>query len=181
MRGAFCLVLALVVSSTNSETASSLDLDGTIWARAAEQEGIDDPRLLYAIALTESGRGRADGFMRPWPWTLHVPGSGALFFETQQAMLDTLAEKQPADRIDVGPMQVNTAFHMDKVATMAALADFETNVHVGARVLRECLDRHGDLEVGVGCYHSDTPWRAARYATTVMAFYRGLRELEAGG
>jgi hypothetical protein len=177
MRTAFCLVLAL--GALVPSASNALDLDETVWSHAASRAGLDDPVLLYAIALTESGRNTAPGLMQPWPWTLHVPGEGALFFETQEAMLGTLAGKRPADRVDVGPMQVNTAFHMDKVASITALADFETNVHVGAQVLRACLDRHDGLEAAVGCYHSGTPWRARQYASTVLAFYDGLRSLRA--
>ena len=176
-RAVLVLVLSLVLSSTNSEPASSLDLEGTAWARAAERHDIDDARLLYAIALAESGRRTAPGLMQPWPWTLHVPGRGALFFDSHEQLLAELRGKRPDDRIDVGPMQVNTGFHMDKVASMDALSDFETNLDVGARVLRDCLDRHHDLMAGIGCYHSNTRWRAERYARTVLAFLEGLRSL----
>ena len=178
MRIAVPLVLALTL--IGPEGARAIELDGTVWADAATRHGIEDPKLLYAIALTESGRQVRRGWMQPWPWTLHVPGTGVRFFDDQAAMLRVLATKRPDQRIDVGPMQVNTAFHMDKVESMQDLADFATNVHVGAKVLRDCLDRHGSLEAGIGCYHSGTPWRAERYARTVLAFYDGLRQLGAG-
>jgi hypothetical protein len=44
---------------------------------AAEMNVDVDPMDLCSIALQESRRHRPDGYLRQWPWTLHIPAEGA--------------------------------------------------------------------------------------------------------
>jgi len=62
--------------------------------------------VLYAVALTESGRQVASADVyRPWPWTLNVAGQGYFFdsrLEAWQALTDWI--KAGRRSIDIGLM-----------------------------------------------------------------------------
>ncbi|MCX7962000.1 MAG: transglycosylase SLT domain-containing protein [Burkholderiales bacterium] len=72
-----------------------------------------------------------------------------------------------------GLMQVIGRFHLDKLAEHGgepALLDPEVNIQVGARILRDCLRRVGDLEGALRMYAgaaSEEP--GAQYAAKVLA------------
>ena len=62
--------------------------------------------VLYAVALTESGRRVAPADVyRPWPWTLNVAGRG-YFFDSRLAAWQALTDWLQAGRrsIDIGLM-----------------------------------------------------------------------------
>ena len=86
--------------------ALAVDLNGTVWESAARTEGNLDPLLLYAIALTESGRADGEGKIKPWPWALNVEGK-ALFAGTREEAAELL-ETYRGQSVDVGLLQVNT-------------------------------------------------------------------------
>lgn len=164
---AFLLLLLL------SWPAQAIDLKGTIWESAARTEGNLDPLLLYAIALTESGRPDGEGRIKPWPWALNVEGK-ALFAGTREEAV-TLLETYRGRSVDVGLLQVNTRWHGHRVRHPAFLLDPEINLTVGARILKEALDASpGDLTAGIGRYHSSRQHQARRYARTVVRIYQHL-------
>ncbi len=79
-----------------------------------------------------------------------------------------------------GLMQVVARFHPEKLpgpAPERALLDPWTNVHVGTRILREYLDRTGDLEAALQRYGgaADDPERA--YARKVLGELERLRRV----
>jgi len=79
-----------------------------------------------------------------------------------------------------GLMQVVARLHPDKLpgpAAERALLDPWTNIHVGTRILREYLDRTGDLEAGLQRYAgaADDPERA--YARKVLGELERLRRV----
>ena len=129
-------------------------------------------QVLYAIALTESGRRvDANGTFRPWPWTLNVHGQGH-FFSTRQAAETRLRAwlADGEDRIDVGLMQVHWRFHRDALGDPEQALDPVHNLRVAARILQRCLDRHTDAWVAAGCYHAPNHReRAARYRQRAQA------------
>ena len=153
--------------------ALAVDLDGTVWESAARTEGNLDPLLLYAIALTESGRADGEGKIKPWPWALNVEGK-AFFAGTREEAAELL-ETYRGRSVDVGLLQVNTRWHGHRVQDLVHLLDPETNLTVGARILKEALDASpGDLTAGIGRYHSGRQDRARRYARIVVRIYQFL-------
>jgi len=75
--------------------------------------------VLYAVALTESGRRVAPADVyRPWPWTLNVAGRG-YFFDSRLAAWQALTDWLQAGRssIDIGLRQVNWRYHQDRLGT----------------------------------------------------------------
>lgn len=161
-------------------SASAVDLEGTVWDSAARSEGNLDPLLLYAIALTESGRPDGKGGIKPWPWALNVEGK-ALFAATKAEAAELLHTYRGRS-VDVGLLQVNTHWHGHRVDDLEFLLDPEINLTVGARILKEALNASpGDLTAGIGRYHSSQQDRAQRYANTVVRIYQYLLHAQEKG
>ena len=159
-----------------SGAATAFDLTGTAWAEAAAPHRLD-PALLYAIALMESGRPR-DGGLAPWPWTLWLPGRGGVFLASHDQALDTL-QANSGMPIDVGLMQVNLRWHGHRVGRPEELLEPRRNLEIAADILAEDLaTAPGDLELGIGRYHSPTEARARTYGRTVLTIWQRLRQLE---
>ena len=79
-RVARCLALiSLLMLGSSSNLEEESDVIPDSYLKAANAARVP-AALLYAIALTESGRtvDEEHGF-RPWPWTLNIGGSGKVF------------------------------------------------------------------------------------------------------
>ena len=162
-------VAAFLLTTTASK---AVDLTGTDWDRVASTAGLD-PLMLYAVALTESGRASTEGRIAPWPWTLNIDGR-AHFAETREAAA-TLLAKHRGKSVDIGLLQVNTRWHGHRITDVAALLDPAVNLEIGAAILEEALgSAPGDLSAGIGRYHSSRSEHARPYARTVLSFYRFL-------
>lgn len=131
--------------------------------------------LLYSVALAESGRVlESTGTFRPWPWTLNVAGQGAYYpsrTASWAALRSTLSRGERS--VDVGLMQVSWRYHADALASAWRALDPYHNLHVAARILRECARKRGDWWSAVGCYHApNDAARAARYRRRVGRHWR---------
>ena len=133
--------------------------------------------LLYAVALTESGKevDQSSGY-QPWPWTLNVAGNGYFYatrLEAWRALRDWLDQGQRS--IDIGLMQVNWRYHQDRLGTpWQALAPYH-NLRVGADILTSCYAQSHDWWASVGCYHAPGHReRAARYRARVVSQWQRL-------
>lgn len=171
---------ALVLSTALlSSTANAIDLNGTIFDKAAKEHNLD-PLLVYSVALAESASGIGNGFISPWPWTIRAPGL-PFYAKSEEQAKAKLAEflQQYGHYIDVGPMQVNIRWNGHRVSSPADLLNPETNVMVGTEVLSEAIQSSpNDLELGIGRYHSwQNEIRARNYGSRILAIYRNLRDL----
>lgn len=149
---------------------------GSPWQSAAEKYDLD-PIYLYAIALHESRRRRPDGMIRPWPWTLHTPQTGSLYFETYDAALEKLtALLADVTNIDVGLMQINWGWNGRRAPDARTLLEPAANIEIAAQLLREHLNEcEGDLGCAIGRYHSPRRERSVPYAASVLAIVEHLR------
>ncbi len=133
--------------------------------------------LLYAVALTESGKQVASkGVYRPWPWTLNVAGQG-YFFESRQAAWQALTVwlEKGKRSIDIGLMQVNWRYHQVRLGTPWQALDPYFNLRVGAEILQDCYITRQDWWASVGCYHAPTnPQRADRYRRRVLSRWQRI-------
>jgi soluble lytic murein transglycosylase-like protein len=71
-----------------------------------------------------------------------------------------------------GLMQVIPRFHLEKLAGHGgevALLEPEINIHVGAQILREYLDRFGELETALQMYAGALDDPTSQYAAKVLA------------
>jgi hypothetical protein len=135
----------------------------------AELHGIPDSLLLYAIAQQESGRlfDHADRLI-PWPWTLNIEGK-AYYFRSQAEARDSLARwvRLQPKHIGIGLMQITWPYNQHLPWNPLMALDPQINLSLGALILRECFDRHGDWWAAVGCYHSPTRREAESYRQKV--------------
>ena len=108
-----------------------------------------NPWVLRAIAKHESGgKAQARGFNHP---------SNGISLSVSE---------------DWGMMQINTN-HLPKLkafgVTPEQLWDGCTNVFVGAWILRESMNTHGNTWTAIGAYNSPLQWRRAWYAGKIKA------------
>ena len=133
--------------------------------------------VLYAVALTESGRRVAPAELyRPWPWTLNVAGRG-YFFESRQAAWQALMAHLEDGRrsIDIGLMQVNWHYHQKRLGTPWQALDPYHNLRVGAGILQDCYLTRQDWWASVGCYHAPTnSHRADQYRRRVVSRWQRI-------
>lgn len=152
------------------------------WLAAAAKNRLE-PLDLYAVALQESRRFFSDGQLRPWPWTLHTPQEGALYFNNYESAAAKLKELLSAGvrNIDIGMMQVNWGWHQHRVQDATELLHPARNIEIAAQILREHLDEHGgDLRQAFARYHNARAEYGEPYAAAVLAILeqlRGLREV----
>ncbi len=135
---------------------------------------------LYAIALQESRRHFPDGQVRPWPWTLHSPGVGSLYFDTCEQAAAKLTEliAQGVRNIDVGLMQISWMWNGHRVSNPTELLNPIENIDVAAEILRENLDQFGgDIKIAIARYHSAKIERGIPYAAAVLTIRKELDNL----
>lgn len=138
----------------------------------AEEYGIP-AGLLYAIALTESGR-TAEGQVLPWPWVLNVSGESRWYASRTQAVTDLTRLLASGETPDIGLMQVNWRYHQEKLGQAKEAFSPWLNLRAGAAVLAAEYRAAGDWWKAVGRYHSRTPKRASAYRARVLRWYRRI-------
>jgi soluble lytic murein transglycosylase-like protein len=149
---------------------------------AAERGANLPPRMMTAIALTESGRlDKTTGHVRPWPWTINAEGAGQFFATRDQAIAAVRALQARGVRsIDTGCMQVNLMHHPNAFASTEEAFDPQANARYAARFLTSLFSAHGHWHKAIGAYHSLTPARGSAYLDLVMARWQGPSLVGAG-
>jgi soluble lytic murein transglycosylase-like protein len=118
-------------------------------ARAAERHAVP-LGMLYAVGLTETGRG--DSLQ---PWALNIEGRPVYEADKQAAQRRVESARQAgAQLIDTGCMQVNHHFHARNFASVADMLDPARNVDYAARFLNELRAREGSWTKAVARYHA---------------------------
>lgn len=166
----------LFLATLLTSTSYGIDLSDTVFDKAGKKYNID-PLLIYSVALAESAYERGNGHVSPWPWTLRSK-NGAHYALTRSESEDELAEliQDHGNNVDVGWMQISLRWHRNKAATPSHLLNPETNVMIGAKILKEAIDSSpNDYLLGVGRYHH---WRdkdrARKYADRVLSIYNNI-------
>lgn len=84
--------------------------------------------------------------------------------------------RNPDGSLDIGVMQINSSWASELDPKLwRALYDPCTNVMVGARILADCLQRHGYTWEGIGCYNALSPERRADYARRIIGVIEEMR------
>jgi soluble lytic murein transglycosylase-like protein len=118
-------------------------------ARAAQKHGVP-LGMLYAVGLTETGRGDS---LRPY--ALNIEGRAVYEISKQQALRQIEAARRAGVRlIDIGCMQINHHFHARNFASVEAMLDPAQNVDYAARFLNELRAREGSWTRAVARYHA---------------------------
>lgn len=77
---------------------------------------------------------------------------------------------------DYGIMQINSSWHRHLgQARWAAIGDACYNIHVGAWILKQCVDRHGYGWKAIGCYNASSDEKRKRYAWKI---YNALKQTQ---
>ena len=145
-------------------------------AAGARRAGVP-PHVLYAIALTETGR-KSGGRVRPYPWAINREGKGYWFKTREEALAfgqQSLAEGRRS--FDVGCVQINYRWHGHAFPSLEAMFDPEWTATYAGQFLRNLYEERGSWSEAAGAYHSLTPELAQIYRTR---FDRLLASLDAG-
>jgi soluble lytic murein transglycosylase-like protein len=186
MKAGLILLLLLKLAAGPAASHPSVNFHpgfpGPEWRKAAKKYGIDS-RLLYAVAIRESGRNVGKDRVAPWPYALHFNGSKVAFYaESRREAEQLLKLALPiTENVDVGLAQVNWKSHKDKVKRPQDLLDPKTNLEVASQILAEALASTPDKELGVGRYNSWDEKKARKYGREVLILYQAIKEAVKGG
>lgn len=176
-RVAVLVCLALVMPVCRAEMAIP-----SAYVTIADRVGVP-PKVLYAIALVESGTALKHG-IRPWPWTLNVAGKPMRFVtqaEACQALTRTL-KNIDAKRVDVGLGQTNLGYHPERYAFPCQALNPYQNLSVTAQLLHEHFQQAGDWTTAAGRYHRPAGGApAARYQVRFTQQLNRLASPSSGG
>jgi soluble lytic murein transglycosylase-like protein len=148
MRSAVLALAAAFTSSVSCAFGQDLTCEREM-LRAANKHGLP-LGMLYAVGLTETGRGDS---LRPY--ALNIEGR-AVYDLDRRAALDRfrVAQQAGARSIDVGCMQINHRFHGQNFASIEEMLEPAKNVDYAARFLRQLREREGSWTMAVARYHA---------------------------
>jgi len=134
--------------------------------RASHKHGVP-LGMLYAVGLTETGRGDS---LRPY--ALNVDGK-AVYELSKPAAIQAfgVATKKGAKFIDVGCMQINHRYHGKHFTSLDQMLDPAVNVEYAARFLAQLKEREGTWTKAVARYHAgpDNDPAQKRYVCRVIS------------
>ncbi len=133
--------------------------------RASRSSGVP-VGILYAVGLTESGRGG-----RLQPFAMNVDGKSAFFNRRHEAVSHFRSVKANGARfVDIGCMQINYRFHSVHFANVEDMFDPRKNVEYAAKFLRDLRNREGSWVMAAARYHAGPRNHAAhhRYVCAVL-------------
>lgn len=170
-------MVAMAPASGPMASTAPVSGDAAICAAVADQvsrrTGVP-LAVLRAIALTETGRKRSDGF-QPWPWTVNMEGKGYWFDTVDDARAYVYKEyKRGARSFDIGCFQINYRWHGDAFASIDQMFDPVSNGLYAAQLLGQLYGETGSWGAAAGAYHSRTPALAAEYQKRFERILAGL-------
>lgn len=122
--------------------------------------------VLYAVGLTETGRG---GLLQPN--AMNIEGESYFARSPQDAVRRfNEARAQGYRLIDIGCMQINHHYHHHAFRSVAHMLDPAANVDYAARFLRRLRKREGSWTMAVARYHAgpDNDPAQKRYVCRVI-------------
>ncbi len=132
--------------------------------------------LLTSISLVESGIKKKEKSFQSWPWTLNVAGKSK-YFDNRQDVLEYLRlNLNKKKSIDVGCMQINTRYHLQKFNDLDDIVDPQENVKYAAKFLSKLYKKHRSWNEAISRYHSSIPKKKKVYLKKVYSFWNNLRQ-----
>jgi len=146
---AIALTAAFTSSAALAERAGSPAACEREMVQAASRYGVP-LGMLYAVGLTETGRGDS---LRPY--ALNIDGAAVYDIGRDEALRRFAdARRNGAKLIDVGCMQINHFYHAKEFRSVEHMLDPEANVDYAARFLAELKKREGTWTMAVARYHA---------------------------
>ena len=143
-----CLAGLVVMQSVNASALESLPAAYHVVAKAY-QVPVD---ILYAVALTESGR-RYETSALPWPWALNIDGHSIYCQSKNEALLRIHQAVEQQKAIDIGLMQISWRWQQQRFTDAEQALIPLQNLKAGAAILREQFENTQDWWQAVGRYH----------------------------
>ena len=141
--------IALLAAFTSNAAHTHEAVCEKAMARAAREHGVP-LGMLYAVGLTETGRGNS-----LQPYALNIEGRAIYPAGKPDALRQIQsARRNGAKLIDVGCMQINHHFHSENFASVSDMLDPAKNVDYGARFIRQLRFREGSWTKAVARYHA---------------------------
>ena len=160
------LVAAACTFSLPAAAAGAGNLCERQMAYAAQKHGVP-LGVLYAVGLTETGRGDS---LRPY--ALNIEGK-ASYDDDKATALARFAGARAAGKklIDVGCMQINHHFHATHFKSVEQMFEPAANVEYAALFLKQLKAREGNWTMAVARYHAgpDNDPAQKRYVCRVIA------------
>jgi hypothetical protein len=150
-----------------------------VWDKPARAHGIE-PRLLYAAALSASGR-IANGQASPWPWTLVLDGRRVHYAtrEDAQRALEATSTDEATD-LAVGLLAVPVR-HLWFGGTPAELLDPARNLARGAALIAVGLRAYPSNPArGIGQYRAVPNTAAETLGARILALAEALSDRGSG-
>ena len=132
---------------------------------AAKAEGVP-LGILYAVGLTETGRGH-----KLHPFALNIEGKSVFAkSKTDAVKAFKTARKNGKKLIDIGCMQINHHYHSKEFSSLDQMIDPRANVQYAAKFLKRLRARQGNWTMAVARYHAGPNNNPAqkRYVCAVM-------------
>lgn len=106
--------------------------------------------ILYAVGLTETGRKNS-----LHPYALNVAGKAYFASSPREALAVIKRERNRGVKlIDVGCMQINIYYHLDKFPNLPSMLEPARNVDYAARFLSELKKSQSSWTMAVARYHA---------------------------
>lgn len=138
-----------------------------VFSQAALEFGLS-ANMLAAVALQESSYR---------PWAVNIQGR-AYYPSSKEAALK-LISRVKGKSYDLGVMQINSFWIRKFNLDPAEVLEPDTNVRLGAWILRSCIDRHGEGWTAIGAYHTGDPVSRKRQSRTyAQKIRRNFERLE---
>ena len=163
---ALCRVLAAIFTFSVCAPAMAEQACEREMVRAAQVHGIP-LGVLYAVGLTETGRGDS---LRPY--ALNIDGQSVYDIGKPEALRRFYAARAAgAKLIDVGCMQINHRYHGRHFSSVEDMLDPSKNVDYAARFLQQLRAREGSWTRAVARYHAgpDNDPAQKRYVCRVIS------------
>ncbi len=156
-------LLAGLASGAGASAPPAAEADP--YVTAAQEAGVP-LHVLVAVAGAESGY---------HPWALDIEGKQVFCKSREEA--EAVLAKTVTTNVDIGLMQINWRFWGPRLGVAKNdLLDPRINLRMGARILREGLDRDGSVWRRISNYHSGKTTERDRYNRQVYdAYQRYLR------
>ncbi|RTL72436.1 MAG: lytic transglycosylase domain-containing protein [Hyphomicrobiales bacterium] len=164
----------LLAAFTSSAAAEGARPSGTGPDKLCEREMIAASQrhgvplgMLYAVGLTETGRGDS---LRPY--ALNVDGKAVYELTRKEAVKAfEAAVRAGAKFIDVGCMQINHRYHRQHFTSVEMMLEPSINVDYAARYLAQLKVREGNWTMAVARYHAgpDNDPAQKRYVCRVIS------------
>lgn len=180
MRMAVLAALAALAAAPQAQAgAGDLMIRDSVYGTVGRRMNVD-PMLLYAVSLTEAAASEGSTAVKPSVYAIRTP-DGPIYpasLDEAKIALNKAIMRYGPKALDVGLMQINGQHWHRMDRPLYALFNPTYNVTFGAGILREAMQSARDPKMGIGHYHSYTPWRAASYGAKVISVYRNLKKLD---